>query len=189
MNPGHDVTELLRQVSRGDAAALSHLLPLVYADLQRVAQRALGREHEAHTLSSTALVHEAYLRMVDQRRVQWNDRAHFLAVAATAMRRVLVDHARRQKRLKRGGARQQVTLDDAMLLAAERADALVELDDALVRLGQLNGRLARVVECRFFAGLTTEETAQALAVTTRTVERDWQKARAWLFIQLQDGTG
>jgi RNA polymerase sigma factor (TIGR02999 family) len=187
-SPPHEITGLIIDARHGSHDALDRLFPLVYEELRRMAHRALKRERAGHTLSTTALVHEAYLKLVDQDRASWNDRAHFLAVAATAVRRILVDYARRQKRLKRGGERRAVTLDDAMLVADERADTLLALDEALTGLGALNERLSRVVECRFFAGLTTEETAAALQVTTRTVERDWQKARAWLYLRLQDQT-
>jgi RNA polymerase sigma factor (TIGR02999 family) len=183
--PTHEITRLIQEHRQGSRDALDRLFPLVYDELRRMAHRALLRERASHTLNTTALVHEAYLRLVDQHRANWNDRVHFLAIAATAMRRILVDYARRQKRLKRGGEQRPVDLDDAMLVADQRADTLLALDEALSGLGALNERLARVVECRFFAGLTTEETAAALQVTTRTVERDWQKARAWLYIQLQ----
>jgi RNA polymerase sigma factor (TIGR02999 family) len=185
-SPPGDITDLILEARHGNRNALDQLFPLIYEELRRVAHRALHRERASHTLSTTALVHEAYLRLVDQERASWNDRAHFLALAATAMRRILVDYARRQKRLKRGGVRRAVTLDDAMLVADQRADTLLALDEALSGLGTLNQRLSRVVECRFFGGLTTEETAAALQVTTRTVERDWQKARAWLYAQLRD---
>jgi len=185
-SPSHEITRLIQEHRNGSRDALDRLFPLVYDALHSMAHRALLHERSNHTLSTTALVHEAYFRLVDQERAGWNDRAHFLAIAATAMRRILVDYARRQKRLKRGGARRAVTLDDAMLVADQRADTLLALDEALSALGTLNERLGRVVECRFFAGLTTEETAAALQVTTRTVERDWQKARAWLYTRLRD---
>jgi RNA polymerase sigma factor (TIGR02999 family) len=185
-SPPREITELILEARRGSRGALDRLFPLVYDELRRLAHRALLRERASHTLSTTALVHEAYLRLVDQERASWNDRVHFLAIAATAMRRILVDYARRQKRLKRGGERRAVTLDDAMIIADQRADTLLALDEALSGLGALNERLSRVVECRFFAGLTTEETAAVLQVTTRTVERDWQKARAWLYTRLQE---
>jgi RNA polymerase sigma factor (TIGR02999 family) len=184
--PTGEITRLIQEHRHGSREALDRLFPLVYEALRRIAHRALLRERAGHTLGTTALVHEAYLRLLDQDRASWNDRVHFLAIAATAMRRILVDYARRQKRLKRGGERRAVTLDDAMLVADQRADTLLALDEALSGLGALNERLSRVVECRFFAGLTTEETAAALQVTTRTVERDWQKARAWLYARLQD---
>jgi RNA polymerase sigma factor (TIGR02999 family) len=185
LQPG-EITELILESRGGSSEALDRLFPLVYEEMRRMAHRALQRERASHTLNTTALVHEAYLRLVDQERAGWNDRAHFLAIAATAMRRILVDYARRQKRLKRGGERRPVTLDEAMLVADQRADTLLALDEALASLGAMNERLSRVVECRFFAGLTTEETAAALQVTTRTVERDWQKARAWLYLRLED---
>jgi RNA polymerase sigma factor (TIGR02999 family) len=187
--PTGEITRLIQEHRRGSHDALDRLFPVLYEELRRMAHRALQRERASHTLNTTALVHEAYLRLLDQERAAWNDRAHFLAIAATAMRRILVDYARRQKRLKRGGERRAVTLDDAMLVADQRADTLLALDEALSGLGALNERLSRVVECRFFAGLTTEETAAALQVTTRTVERDWQKARAWLYARLQDQAG
>jgi RNA polymerase sigma-70 factor, ECF subfamily len=184
--PAHEITRLIQEHLHGSGDALDRVFPLVYEELHRMAHRALLRERASHTLSTTALVHEAYLRLMDQERASWNDRAHFLAIAATAMRRILVDYARRQKRLKRGGERRAVTLEDAMLVADQRADTLLALDEALSALATLNERLSRVVECRFFAGLTVEETAATLQVTTRTIERDWQKARAWLFLQLWD---
>jgi RNA polymerase sigma factor (TIGR02999 family) len=185
----HEINRLLQNARQGDTAAVDRLFPVVYEELRRIAHRGLARERPSHTLSTTALVHEAYLKLVDQDRAGWNDRTHFLAIAATAMRRILVDYARRRKRLKRGGGRRPVTLDDAMLLADQRADELIALDDALSALAAVSERLSRVVECRFFAGLTTEETAAVLQVTSRTVERDWQKARAWLFARLRaEGT-
>jgi RNA polymerase sigma factor (TIGR02999 family) len=185
-SPPHEITGLIIAARRGSHDALDRLYPIVYEELRRIAHRALVGERDSHTLSTTALVHEAYLKLVDQDRASWNDRAHFRAIAATAMRRILVDYARRQKRLKRGGERLPVTFDNAMLVADERADTLLAIDEALSALSMLNERLSRVVECRFFAGLTAEETAAALQVTTRTVERDWQKARAWLYTQLHD---
>jgi RNA polymerase sigma factor (TIGR02999 family) len=180
------ITELIIEARHGSGAAAEQLFPLIYEELRRVAHRALGHEQTGHTLSTTALVHETYLKLVDQDRAGWNDRSHFMAIAATAMRRILIDYARRQKRLKRGGERRRLTLDDSMIMADQRADTLLALDEALTGLSALNERLSRVVEYRFFAGLTTEETAAALDVTTRTVERDWTKARAWLYDQLRD---
>jgi RNA polymerase sigma factor (TIGR02999 family) len=185
-SPPHEITGLIIAARGGSHDALDRLFLIVYEELRRIAHRALVRERDSHTLSTTALVHEAYLKLVGQDRASWNDRAHFRAIAATAMRRILVDYARKQKRLKRGGNRLPVTFDDAMFVADERADTLLALDEALSTLRTLNERLCRVVECRFFAGLTAEETAAALQVTTRTVERDWQKARAWLYTQLHD---
>ena len=191
--PGHAITEMLGQVREGVPGALDRLLPLVYADLTRIAHRQLGLEAAGHTLSTGALVHEAYLRLVDQSRARWEDRAQFFAVAAQAMRRVLVDHARRHRAARRGGARPRTvslgaldSRDLGSLAAGERANVLIAMDEALERLAALDARQARVVECRFFGGLTAEETAETLGVTTRTVERDWVKARGWLYGALRD---
>lgn len=185
METPHDITGLLVEFRNGDRQAFHRLLPLVYDDLRQIAHRLLRREQEGHTLSTTALVHEAYFRLVDQQRVDWNDRGHFYAIAATAMRRVLIDYARRQRASKRDGG-QALSLDDVPTLADERAEELLAVEAALTRLALLNERLARVVECRFFGGLTAEETAVALRVTTRTVERDWAKAKIWLYQELRD---
>jgi RNA polymerase sigma factor (TIGR02999 family) len=187
----HDITELLIAWRSGDRSALDRLFPLVYDELRQIAHRRLGREREDHTLGTTALVNEAYLKLVDQTRAQWADRAHFFAVAARAMRRILLDHARRHQALKRGGAPARVSIDDGALADAaraadERADMLLALDDALTRLAKLDERLSRVVECRFFAGFTEEETAEALAITPRTVRRDWVKAKGWLYQALRE---
>ena len=185
-----DVTRLLLELSEGRGAATDELLPLVYDELRGLARRHLAAERVDHTLQATALVHEAFLRLVDQDRVQWRNRAHFLAVGATAMRRILVDHARARGRLKRGGGgdRRRLSLDEALGLAAveDRTD-LLALDEALTRLAAEHPDKVRVVEMRFFGGLSTEETAAVLGVTTRTVERHWQFARAWLFRALEDG--
>ena len=179
---------LLEQLRDGDAAALDRLLPLVYDELRGVARRELRRQRPGGTLDTTALVHEAYLKLVDRSSVRPTDRAHFLGIAARAMRQVLVDHARRHAAAKRGGDACRVTFDEgavaAGLVADERADALLALDEALTRLAALNDRLGRVVECRFFGGLSEQETADALGVTARTVRRDWVKARAWLHREL-----
>ena len=168
-------------------ATLDSLIPLVYEELRSVARRQLRREQAGHTLDTTAVIHEAYLRLSEQRRAPWGDRVHFLAVASLAMRRVLVDHARRRRAEKRGGTAVRVPLSDAMILVDldARADELLALDQALDRLARLEPRLARVVECRFFSGLTEEETAEVLGVTARTVRRDWVKARGWLFAEVQ----
>ncbi len=184
--PERDVTDLLLDIPGGGRQAIDQLLPLVYDELRHVAHRLLLREDSGHTLTTTALVHESYVRLVDQRRVAWNDRAHFLAVASVAMRRVLVDYARRHRAAKRGAGRPSLPLDAAAALADERAEEMLALNEALTRLASLNERLARVVECRFFGGLTTEETAAALAVDPRTIERDWVKAKSWLFRELRD---
>jgi len=189
--PSLAITDALAALRAGDAGAMDRLVPLVYEELARIAHRQLGLEVTGHTLSTTALVHEAYLRLVDQTRAQWADRAQFFGVAAHSMRRVLVDHARRHRAARRGGMhRRDVSLDaldatDAASLAAgDRADILVALDEALERLAALDARQARVVECRFFGGLTETETAEALGVTPRTVARDWVKARGWLYQEL-----
>ena len=189
----HAITDALGEMRDGVPGALDRLVPLVYADLSRIAHRQLGLEASGHTLSTTALVHEAYLRLIDQTRARWADRVQFFAVAAHVMRRVLVDHARLHRAARRGGGIQRAvaldSLDEAdagRLVAAERADALLALDEALERLRRLDGRQARVVECRFFGGLTDAETAAALGVTTRTVERDWVKARGWLHQELSE---
>ena len=147
--------------------------------------RQLAHERPGHTLETGALVHETYLKLVDQTRVEWRDRAHFFRVAAWAMRRILVDYARKYRALRRGGGRQPVTLDEEEAGLAERGETLIALNDALDRLAKLNQRLSQVVECRYFGGLTEEETAEALGVTTRTVQRDWAKARGWLYLELR----
>jgi len=170
----------------GEAEAIDRLFPLVYDQLRRIAHRKLRAERPGHTLDTTGLVHETWLKLVEQTRVEWQDRAHFLRVAARAMRRILVDYARRHRALRRGGALRRISLDEDAALAAvaERGETLLALDEALVRLGGVSERLARVVECRWFGGLTEEETAEALGVTTRTVQRDWVKARGWLYLEL-----
>ena len=177
-------TELLLRANNGDADAIAKLFPLIYDELRRLAHRHLQREATGHTLATTELVHEAFLRLVDQRRVQWTDRAHFLAVAATAMRRILVDHARSYRSLKRGGAIPRVSIESAELATEERAELLVALDEALTRLRELDPRQAQVVECRFFGGMTEEETAEALGIGLRTAKRDWAKAKSWLYQQI-----
>ncbi len=182
MDKSGEVTDLLQRVGAGDPAAPELVYPLVYDQLRRLAQRQLRREAIGHSLSTTGLVHEAYLKLVDQRRSQFKDRAHFLAIAATAMRRILVDHARRHGAAKRGAGAKRVPLETIEGMAVDdRADLLVALDSALGQLAVHDARQAKVVECRFFAGLTEEETAEALGMSTRTVKRDWAKARGWLY--------
>ena len=180
MNGDADITGLLLAWRAGDPNALDRLFSLVYDELRRIARRQLNREQPGHTLDTTALVHEAYIKLVDQTRVAWVDRSHFLAIAAQAMHRILVDYARQYRALKRGNGAERVPLDDEHAVAEERADTLLALDEALSQLAQLDDRLSRVVECRFFGGLTEEETGQALGVTARTVRRDWTKAKGWL---------
>jgi len=189
----HAITEALHDLRGGTPGALDRLVPLVYGDLARIAHRQLGLEDSGHTLATSDLVHEAYIRLVDQTRVHWNDRAHFFAVAAHVMRRVLVDHARQRQAARRGGpTRRVISLDEidsansGGATADQRADVLVAMDEALERLATLDSRQARVVECRFFGGMTERETAEALGVTERTVARDWVKARGWLYRELTD---
>lgn len=180
----HSATDLLLRAGAGEARAVESIFPVVYDELRRLAHRHLSRESDGRTLATTELVHEAYLRLIDQTRVQWAGRAHFMAVAATAMRRILVDRARSRRSLKRGGDRKPVTLDDIEMITDERADLLVALDEALDRLRELDARQARVVECRFFGGMTEEETAEVLGVGLRTAKRDWAKAKSWLYREL-----
>lgn len=178
------VTDLLQAWNRGEPGALERLLPAVYADLRRQAARQLRREAAGHTLQPTALVHELFLRLAGQRCLQWESRSHFLAVCAGLMRRVLVDHARRRQRVKRGGLLCRVELDSEAAPARERDLDLVALDQALRELQALDEQQARLVELRFFGGLTTEESASVLGVSPRTVKRDWRSARAWLLGRL-----
>jgi RNA polymerase sigma factor (TIGR02999 family) len=185
--PDYDVTALLLAWRAGDIAAPDRLFPLVYDELRRIAHRQLGRERSDHTLDSTALVHEAYLKLVDQSRAQWADRSQFFAIAARAMRRILVDYARQHLAGKRGGRRERVTLSAETLSLEERADLLVAVDEALDRLRAIDGRASQVVECRFFGGYTEQETAAALGITDRTVRRDWARAKDWLYDSLREG--
>jgi RNA polymerase sigma factor (TIGR02999 family) len=181
----HDVTQLLVDWSNGDRVALDQLTPLVYDELRRLADRHLRRERLDHTLQSTALVHEAYLRLIDQKHVQWQNRAHFFGVAAQMIRRILVDHARARQTAKRGSGAPKLSLDDAFAAPGESRDLnLVALDDALAELEKLDPRQARVIELRFFTGLSIEETAEVLAISPATVKREWTTARVWLFREL-----
>ena len=175
-----DITALLGDWSRGDRAALNLLLPLVYAELRRAAARQLRRERADHTLQPTALVHEVYLRLVDQRQVDWQNRAHFFGVAAEVMRRILVDHARRHAAIKRGDGQRCVSIDEAKDVAASDEIPILALDHALGRLEQVDAALAKIVELRAFGGLTIEAAAHVLGVSPSTVKRDWRTARAWL---------
>lgn len=175
-----DITQLLLTWSGGDREALDELVPLVYQELRSLARRHLANERADHTLSTKALVHEAYVKLVDIDRVAWQDRAHFFAMASRAMRRILIDHARARRRQKRGGGRERVSLDEIPLVSDEQAEELIVLDDALRRLAELSERQSRVVEMRFFSGLTIEETAHVLELSPASVKRDWTVARAWL---------
>ena len=180
MHGDADVTGLLLAWRAGDTRALDRLFALVYDELRRMAHQHLGHERHGHTLDTTALVHESYLRLVDQTRVAWTDRSHFFAIASQAMRRILVDYARQYRAEKRGGAPERVSLTDTMLVVENRADTLLALDEALNGLAEVDHRLSRVVECRFFGGLSERETAEILGVNARTVRRDWIKAKGWL---------
>lgn len=180
----HEVTRLLKAWTGGDEQALEKLTPLVYRQLHQIAQRFMGREHSGHTLQTTALVNEAYLRLVDCGQVNWQDRAHFLAVSAQLMRRILIDFARSRGYLKRGGAAPHISLEEAPSLCDEPDMNLVALDDALKALAAVDGRKSKVVELKFFGGLNVEETAEVLRVSSDTVMRDWKLAKIWLLREL-----
>ena len=184
------ITDALYAFRNGAPGAMDRLVPLVYDQLKRIARRQLRAEPVGHTLSTTGLVHEAYLKLVNQTRAEWQDRGHFFAVASGAMRRILVDYARRYRAERRGGGDdgapvKPVAIEDAEIPVAERAESLISLDEALERLSRLDERQARVVECRFFGGLTEEETAAALGISQRTVAREWVTAKGWLYQELQ----
>jgi RNA polymerase sigma factor (TIGR02999 family) len=181
---GASATDLLIKAAAGDSSALANVFPLIYEELRRIARRQLEREPDGHTLSATALVHEAYIRLIDHTRLQWNGRAHFMAIAATAMRRILIDRARGFRSQKRGGALRRLPLEAVELATEERAELLIALDDSLERLRQLDSRQAQVVEFRFFGGMTEEETAEVLGIGLRTAKRDWAKAKSWLYRDL-----
>ncbi len=180
-----DVTVLLKAWSDGDRGALDRLTPIVYEELRRLARRYLRRERTGHSLQTTLLVNEAYVRLVDYKRMQWQNRAHFFAVSAQLMRRILVEHARRHN-LKRGGGVQHVSLEEAAEVGGGRPTDLVALDDAMQALARLDARKVQVVEMRFFGGLSVEETAEVLKVSPITVMRDWSTARAWLYRELKN---
>jgi RNA polymerase sigma-70 factor, ECF subfamily len=176
----HEVTQLLLAWSGGDRAARDELMPLVYEELRRLAHRYMNRERPDHTLQTSALVNEAYLRLIDQKDVKWQNRAHFLGIAAQMMRRILVDHARKRSFAKRGGAVSSVPLEEAVIVSPERAAEVIALDDALNNLTELDPRKSQIIELRFFGGLSIEETAEVLGVSPGTVMRDWTFAKAWL---------
>jgi RNA polymerase sigma-70 factor, ECF subfamily len=184
---GTDVSVLLRAWSGGDQTALERLTPIVYRQLHRLAGRYMRRERPGHSLQTTALVNEAYMRLVGYTRMRWQDRAHFFAVAAQVMRRILVEHARRHN-LKRGGDVPHVALDEAALVGADADVDLVALDDAMTALARVDPRKMQVVEMRFFGGLSVEETAEVLGISPVTVKRDWRMAKAWLYREMADGT-
>ena len=181
-----DISALLRAWSDGDQSALDGLTPIVYDELHRLARRYMKHERPGHSLQTSALVNEAYLRLVDYERMQWQNRAHFFAVSAQLMRRILVDHARRHN-LKRGGGVEHVPLEEAAVVGGEQGTDLVALDDAMNALARIDPRKVQVVEMRFFGGLSVEETAEVLKVSTITVKRDWRAARAWLYRELAGG--
>ena len=185
MNEPERITDLLLSLRAGHPQAADRLYAAVYPELRRIAHRHLLGEREGHTLGTTGLVHETYLRLIDASRVDWNDRGHFYRVASTAMRRILVDYARKHRAARRGGGLTVAFFDERLDAAADqRGDMLLALDEALDRLAAVSERLSHVVECRFFGGLTEDETAAVLGVTPRTVQRDWAKARAWLYLEL-----
>jgi RNA polymerase sigma-70 factor, ECF subfamily len=182
----HRVTQLLQQWSHGDDSALAELTPLVYEELRRLAHRSMEGERPDHTLQTTALVNEAYLRLADQTNPNWQSRAHFFAVAARAMRRILVNYARSNRTQKRGGGAAKIELDEAAILSPEQSKEIVDLHEALERLATLNSRKARVVELKYFGGLNHDEIAEVMKISTVTVRRDWMFAKTWLYDELQN---
>ena len=181
------VTRLLLEISEGNRNAVEELLPLIYDELRRLAGGYLRRERVGHTLEATAVVHEAYLRLVDQTRVQWQNRAQFFGVAASLMRRILVDYARNHGANKRGGGVEKISLEDGLVASADRSAELVAVHDALETLAQVDPLKSRIVELRFFGGLSIEETAEVLNSSTATINRQWRMAKAWLYGQLKNG--
>ena len=180
----HEVTQLLIDWSNGDKAALDKLMPLIHDELRRLAHQYMSRERGDHTLQTTALVNEAYLRLVNRKDAQWQNRTHFFAIAATLMRNILVDHARSHAYAKRGGGAHKTELDEAMVASQQRAAEVIALDDVLKRLAELDPQQSRVVELRFFGGLTIEETAEVLELSPATIKREWSTAKAWLYHEL-----
>lgn len=185
--PEADVTELLSALANGSPSAAEKLIPLVYDELKRLARAFMRRERPDHTLQTTALVHEAYLRLVRQEAVDWRGRSHFFAISAHLMRQVLIDYARAHLRKKRGGATVVLPLDDALVFSPEHSEELLKLDEALGRLARVDARQSRIVELRFFGGLRVEETAEYLGISPKTVKRDWAVAKAWLHGELRRG--
>ena len=181
----YEITQLLLDAYDGDEDAANRLWKIVYRELQQIAHRELRGERPGHTLNTTALVHEVYLKLVDHTRITWRNRAHFFSLACRAMRRILVNYARDRNVQKRRTQKHKVPLDEAMLMAEERSEELVVLDEALTRLAARDERLGQVVECRYFGGLTTKETAEVMGTSTRTVERNWERARAYLYKTLR----
>ena len=187
-SPG-DVTSLLNKLAEGDRQAAAQLVPLVYKELRRLAARRLRRERRDHTLQATALVHEAYMKLSAQQDAKWQNRAQFFAVASQLMRRILVDYARAQQRVRRGGKQQKVSLDDVLLVSPDRTEELLAIHESLARLEKLDFRQGRIVELRYFGGLTLDEAADVLGVSSRTVMREWNIARAWLYGDLKERHG
>jgi RNA polymerase sigma factor (TIGR02999 family) len=185
MEPRSEVTLLLRRLSAGDKSALNHLMPLIYTELHQLASSYMRRERPGHTLQTTALVHEAYLQLVGQENAQWENRSQFFAVAAQLMRRILVDHARAYHAAKRGGNLPRLSLDEAVVMAKERGGDLLAIDELLQGLEAIDPQQARIVELRFFTGLSVEETAKVLSISDRTVKREWAMAKAWMQRELQ----
>ncbi|MFN2502137.1 MAG: sigma-70 family RNA polymerase sigma factor [Pyrinomonadaceae bacterium] len=179
-----EITQLLLSWSKGNHAALQDLMPLVYPELRKVARRYMRREREEHTLQTSALINEAYLRLVDQQAVEWQDRGHFFAMATQVMRHILIDHARRATYEKRGGRAQHLPLDDAAIVRQEKAADLIALDEALTNLARFDPRKSKIVELRFFGGLTVEETAEAMDLSPVTIMREWRAAKAWLHSEI-----
>jgi RNA polymerase sigma factor (TIGR02999 family) len=180
----HEITQLLAEWTDGNQSALDELYPLVYDELHRLARRYMSRERKDHTLQTTALINEAYVRLVDQKNVHWANRSHFFAISAQIMRRILIDHARRHAYAKRGGGAQQVSLDEAAAVTSGIGSEMIRLDEALKMLAEMDPRRSQVVELRYFGGLNNEEIAGVLHVSENTVTRDWNMARAWLYQQL-----
>jgi RNA polymerase sigma factor (TIGR02999 family) len=188
-SPPHEITQLLAEWSEGNQAALDQLYPLVYNELRRLAHGYLRRERKGHTLQTTALINEAYLRLVDQKHVHWANRSHFFGISAQIMRRILIDHARRYDYAKRGGGAQRISLDEAAIVAKQRGRTLLLLDEALKSLAEIDPRRSQVVELRYFGGLNNEEIAGVLKISENTVMRDWNMARAWLYQELSGSVG
>lgn len=184
-SPSSDVTLLLSELSRGNQEAAEKLIPFVYAELKRLARTYMRRERPDHTLQATALVHEVYIKLAKQQAVDWQSRAHFFGIAAQLMRRILIDHARGHLRQKRGGANEVLPLDEALVFSPERSKELVKLDEALERLSKVDARQSRIVELRYFGGLSVDETAEFLGISPKTVKRDWSVAKAWLHGELR----
>ena len=184
-----DVTSLLKKLSEGNQDAAHQLIPVIYQELHRLAAGHLRYERPDHTLQPTALVHEAYIKLVAQRNTDWQSRAHFFAVASKLMRRILVDYARRHLRAKRGGGQEKLALDDVLLVSTERPDNMLALDESLTRLEKLDARQGRIVELRYFGGLKIEEVAEILSISPTTVRREWTSAKAWLYGELKERNG